>query len=81
MKVINVELSVKPGMQKDYEAFIDELVNGSRGEAGNVSYNHFKNCTAIPTMKSLNIGKMPMQLNFTMKPLISRSFLPESAIF
>lgn len=42
MKVINVELSVKPGMQKDYEAFIDELVQGSRAEAGNVSYNHFK---------------------------------------
>ncbi|PAK87400.1 putative quinol monooxygenase [Lentilactobacillus parakefiri] len=42
MKVINVELSVKPGMQSDYEAFIDELVTGSRGEAGNVSYDHFK---------------------------------------
>lgn len=42
MKVINVELSVKPGMQKDYEAFIDDLVTGSRNEAGNISYNHFK---------------------------------------
>ncbi|GEP24450.1 MAG: putative quinol monooxygenase [Lentilactobacillus diolivorans] len=42
MKVINVELTVKPGMQKDYEAFIDKLVEGSRAETGNVSYNHFK---------------------------------------
>lgn len=42
MKIINVELTVKPGMQKDYEAFIDKLVQGSRGEAGNVSYDHFK---------------------------------------
>ncbi|MFD1126252.1 putative quinol monooxygenase [Lentilactobacillus raoultii] len=42
MKVINVELTVKPGMQAQYEAFIDQLVKGSRAEAGNLSYNHFK---------------------------------------
>ncbi len=42
MKVINVELSVIPGKQKDYEAFIHDLVVGSRQEDGNVSYNHFK---------------------------------------
>lgn len=42
MKVINVELTVKPGKQKEYEAFIDKLVQGSRAEAGNISYNHFK---------------------------------------
>lgn len=42
MKVINVELAVKPGQQAQYEAFIDKLVAGSRAEAGNVSYNHFK---------------------------------------
>lgn len=42
MKVINVELTVKPGMQAKYEAFIDKLVQGSRSEAGNVSYNHYK---------------------------------------
>ena len=39
MKVINVELTVKPGMQKDYEAFIDKLVEGSRAETGNVRYS------------------------------------------
>lgn len=42
MKVINVELTVKPGKQKEYESFIDKLVQGSRAEAGNISYNHFK---------------------------------------
>lgn len=42
MKVINVELAVKPGQQAAYEAFIDKLVQGSRNEAGNVSYDHFK---------------------------------------
>lgn len=46
MKVINVELTVKPGRQTAYEAFIAELVAGSRGEAGNVSYNHFKKVDA-----------------------------------
>ena len=42
MKVINVELTVKPGQQEAYEAFIAKLVAGSRSEAGNVSYDHFK---------------------------------------
>ncbi len=42
MKVINVELTVKPGEQAAYEAFINKLVTGSRSEAGNLSYNHFK---------------------------------------
>ncbi|GAX01287.1 putative quinol monooxygenase [Secundilactobacillus silagei] len=42
MKVINVKLVVKPGEQDRYEAFIDKLVQGSRAEAGNVSYDHFK---------------------------------------
>lgn len=42
MKVINVELTVKPGMQSEYESFINKLVQGSRAEAGNLSYNHFK---------------------------------------
>lgn len=42
MKVINVKLAVTPGKQSEYEAFIDQLVQGSRAEAGNVSYDHFK---------------------------------------
>lgn len=42
MKVINVELTVKPGQQAAYEAFIAKLVAGSRSEAGNISYDHFK---------------------------------------
>lgn len=42
MKVINVELSVIPGKQAVYENFISKLVAGSRAEAGNVSYDHFK---------------------------------------
>lgn len=42
MKVINVELTVKPGKQADYERFIEQLVQGSRQEAGNLSYNHYK---------------------------------------
>ncbi|WP_282801654.1 putative quinol monooxygenase [Secundilactobacillus kimchicus] len=42
MKVINVDLAVKPGQQESYEAFIDQLVQGSRSEPGNISYNHFK---------------------------------------
>lgn len=42
MKVINVALTVKPGQQAGYEAFIDKLVTGSRAEAGNISYDHFK---------------------------------------
>ncbi|WP_461243836.1 putative quinol monooxygenase [Secundilactobacillus muriivasis] len=42
MKVINVELAVIPGKQAAYESFIAELVKGSRAEAGNVSYDHFK---------------------------------------
>lgn len=42
MKVINVELTVKSGEQAAYEAFINKLVTGSRSEAGNLSYNHFK---------------------------------------
>lgn len=46
MKIINVELTVKPGQQAAYEAFIAKLVAGSRAEAGNVSYNHFKKLDA-----------------------------------
>lgn len=42
MKVINVSLTVKPGMQAEYEAFIDKLVQGSLSEAGNLDYGHFK---------------------------------------
>ncbi|GAY73861.1 putative quinol monooxygenase [Lentilactobacillus kosonis] len=42
MKVINVELSVIPGKQAEYEAFINDLVSNSRQESGNISYNHFK---------------------------------------
>ena len=42
MKVINVSLSVKPGKEADYEKFIDELVQGSLAEAGNLDYGHFK---------------------------------------
>ncbi|KRK41024.1 putative quinol monooxygenase [Loigolactobacillus bifermentans] len=42
MKIINVELTIKPELKIDYEHFIDELVAGSRAETGNVSYNHFK---------------------------------------
>ncbi|WP_268913940.1 putative quinol monooxygenase [Lentilactobacillus sp. SPB1-3] len=42
MKVINVELSVIPGKQSEYEAFINELVSKSRQEEGNISYDHFK---------------------------------------
>lgn len=42
MKVINVKLAVKPGQQAAYEVFVAQLVEGSRTEAGNVSYDHFK---------------------------------------
>lgn len=42
MKVINVELNVKPDQTSAYEQFIAALVQGSRAEAGNVSYDHFK---------------------------------------
>ncbi|AKP67658.1 putative quinol monooxygenase [Companilactobacillus ginsenosidimutans] len=42
MKVINVSLSVKPGKESEYEAFIDKLVQGSLAEAGNLDYGHFK---------------------------------------
>lgn len=73
MKVINVELSVKPGMQKDYKAFIDELVQGSRAEAGNVSYDHFKKLAAIPITKLLNTGRMRMQLSPIIIPLTSKN--------
>lgn len=44
MKIINVSLAVKPGLQTNYEAFIDRLVAGSRSEAGNLRYDHFKKC-------------------------------------
>lgn len=42
MKVINVALTIKPETRAAYEEFIAELVEGSRAEAGNVSYGHYK---------------------------------------
>ncbi|WP_300562876.1 putative quinol monooxygenase [Companilactobacillus sp.] len=42
MKVINVSLTVQPGKQADYEAFVAKLVAGSLAEAGNLDYGHFK---------------------------------------
>ncbi|MCH4170839.1 MAG: antibiotic biosynthesis monooxygenase [Lactobacillus sp.] len=42
MKIINVNLKVKPGMQSEYEQFIKDLVEGSLAEAGNVYYGHFR---------------------------------------
>lgn len=74
MKVINVELTVKPGKQKEYEAFIDKLVQGSRAEAGNISYNHFKKSGQTMSMKLLNIGRMLMQLPFITTLPISKPF-------
>ncbi len=73
MKVINVELSVKPGMQKDYEAFIDELVQGSRAEAGTCLTIISKKLAAIPITKLLNTGRMRMQLSPIIIPLTSKN--------
>ncbi|WP_125711019.1 putative quinol monooxygenase [Companilactobacillus zhongbaensis] len=42
MKIINVSLKINPAKRSEYEAFIDKLVQGSRSEAGNVSYGHYK---------------------------------------
>ncbi|WP_057875760.1 putative quinol monooxygenase [Liquorilactobacillus aquaticus] len=42
MKVINVELTVKPELQAEYENFVNELVEHSAAEQGNISYSHFK---------------------------------------
>ncbi|MCD2256722.1 antibiotic biosynthesis monooxygenase [Lactobacillus sp. CC-MHH1034] len=42
MKVINVALKVKPDQLSAYEAFIADLVAGSRAESGNLSYGHYK---------------------------------------
>ncbi|MDE3314893.1 putative quinol monooxygenase [Lacticaseibacillus zeae] len=45
MKVINVTLKVKPELTDEYRHFISLLVEGSRAEAGNLSYDHFQSLT------------------------------------
>ncbi|WP_066565490.1 putative quinol monooxygenase [Snodgrassella sp. CFCC 13594] len=42
MKIINVALRCIPEKQHEYEAFIAQLVAGSRAESGNLAYDHFK---------------------------------------
>lgn len=82
MKVINVELTVKPGEQAAYEAFINKLVTGSRSEAGNLSYNHFKkNWAARPNTKSSSTGKMLTQCLSITKPRILRPFWMRRCLF
>ncbi|KRL01331.1 putative quinol monooxygenase [Liquorilactobacillus capillatus] len=46
MKIINVELTVKPELQAEYEEFVTELVEHSATEQGNLSYAHFKKMNA-----------------------------------
>ncbi|GAJ25408.1 hypothetical protein JCM15457_272 [Liquorilactobacillus sucicola DSM 21376 = JCM 15457] len=46
MKIINVELTVKPALEDDYEQFVSELVEHSAEEEGNISYDHFKKLNA-----------------------------------
>ncbi len=42
MKIVNVSFEVRAGWQPYYEDFIAEMVQRSRKENGNVSYDHFK---------------------------------------
>jgi quinol monooxygenase YgiN len=42
MKIINVALTIDTAKRAEYEQFIDELVQGSRGEAGNRDYAHYR---------------------------------------
>ncbi|MBN7274032.1 antibiotic biosynthesis monooxygenase [Ligilactobacillus pobuzihii] len=42
MKIVNASFTVRPGWQPYYEHFIEEMVERSRQENGNVSYDHYK---------------------------------------
>ncbi|MCH4249496.1 MAG: antibiotic biosynthesis monooxygenase [Microbacteriaceae bacterium] len=42
MKIINVALTIDTAQREAYETFIDALVQGSRGEAGNLDYAHYR---------------------------------------
>ena len=42
MKVINVALTIDTAKRAQYEQFIDALVQGSRAEAGNLDYAHYR---------------------------------------
>ena len=45
MKIINVKLVVKPDRDAAYRQFIAALVQGSRAEQGNLSYDHYQSLT------------------------------------
>ncbi len=79
MKVINVELTVKPGMQSDYEAFIDNSFRDRAVKLAILVITITNKLAVTTSTKSLNIGKMLKPLNFTITLPTFKRFLPELA--